>query len=125
MGMTIPQRVKRFTPEEYYQLEDQAEGKSDYYDGQIFAMSGGTIAHSRIAINLARELEERFEGGPCRTHNSDLRVNVVATGLRTYPDITVYCDELQADPQDPYNSTCINPTVIFEILSKTTEAYDR
>ena len=123
--MTMPQRVKRFTPEEYYRLEDQAEGKSDYYAGEIFAMAGGTAEHSRIAVNLGREVDNRIEGGPCLTYNSDLRLKVMATGLRTYPDLTVYCQELQSDPEDPFDSTYVNPTVIFEVLSKTTEAYDR
>jgi Uma2 family endonuclease len=125
IGMTLPQRVKRYTPQEYYRLEQEAEGKSDYYDGQIFAMAGGTVAHSRIAINLGHELEARFEGGPCRTQNSDLRLKVAATGLRTYPDITVYCSEIQMDPEDSSNTTAVNPTAIFEVLSRSTEAYDR
>src|SRR5690348_15361343 len=125
MGMTMPPRQKRYTPEEYYRLEIEAEGKSDYFDGEIFAMAGGTPAHSRIAINLAREVDIRIEGGPCSTYNSDLRLKVSATGLRTYPDLTVYCQELKSDPEDPFSSTYLNPSVIFEILSKSTEAYDR
>jgi len=125
VGMTMPQRVKRYTPEEYYRLEQEAEGKSDYYDGQIFAMSGGTVPHNRIAINLVHELEARFEKGPCRTHSSDLRLKIAATGLRTYPDVTVYCDEIQLDPEDSSETTAVNPTAIFEVLSKSTEAYDR
>ena len=123
--MTMPQRVNRYTPEEYYRLEQVAEGKSDYFDGQIFSMAGGTAAHSRIATNIIREVDNRLEGGPCVTYNSDLRLNVSATGLRTYPDATVFCEKLTPDPEDPFSETYVNPTVIFEVLSKKTEAYDR
>src|SRR5579862_2344742 len=116
--MTMPQRVKRYTPQEYYRLEDEAEFKSDYYKGEIFAMSGGTANHSLIAVNIAREIGNRLEGGPCRTFNSDLRLKIAATGLRTYPDVSVYCDGLEVDEEDPYGSTYVNPTVIFEVLSR-------
>jgi Uma2 family endonuclease len=89
----------------------------------MFAMAGGTLRHSLIATNLARELGNRLQGGHCVPFNSDLRVKVEATGLWTYPDLSVICGPPQfaAGTDD----TVINPTVLVEVLSESTEAYDR
>lgn len=124
-GMSLPQCIKRFTPREYYELERKAEYKSDYYDGEIFAMSGGTSRHSVIILNIGGELRQRLKGKPCNPYESNLRLKVMATGLRTYPDVSVYCGPLERDEEDPYEETYINPTVVFEVLSKSTEGYDR
>ncbi|HSZ56697.1 MAG TPA: Uma2 family endonuclease [Tepidisphaeraceae bacterium] len=129
--MAFPQRVKRYTPEEYYRLERDAEFKSDYYDGEIFpigkvlAMAGGTARHSLISGNLVREIGNRVKGGPCTVYESNLRLKILATGLRTYPDVNVYCEKLQRDEEDQDGETYTNPSVLFEVLSKSTEAYDR
>src|SRR5258706_1201652 len=122
--MSLPPR-KRYTPQEYYALEREATYKSDYYDGEIAAMAGGTIAHSLICSNLVREVGNRLKGGPCVAYESNLRLKVRATGLRCYPDVSVFCGALERDPEDPKLETVTNPTVLIEVLSESTEAYDR
>jgi Uma2 family endonuclease len=123
--MTQPQRVKTYTPEEYFRLEHQAEFKSDYYKGEIFAMSGGTTRHSRICGNIIGEAWGRLKGTPCSVFESNQRLTIKATGLRTYPDVSVYCQKPEVDEIDPHRETVLNPTVLFEVLSKSTEGYDR
>ncbi|MDB5319730.1 MAG: hypothetical protein JWN40_1361 [Phycisphaerales bacterium] len=122
--MSLPPR-KRCTPQEYYALEREAAYKSDFYDGNIFAMAGGTAQHSRIVTNILGELNTRLKGKPCAPYESNLRVKIRATGLRTYPDASVYCDPIEFDPEDSEETTAVNPTVVVEVLSPTTEAYDR
>jgi Uma2 family endonuclease len=123
MGLAQPK--KRFTPQEYYELERVAEYKSDFYAGEIFAMAGGTIRHSRICTNLIRETGNRLKGTPCETFESNLRLKIKLTGLRNYPDMSVYCGPFEYDEEDPNRETVTNPTVLFEVLSPSTEAYDR
>jgi Uma2 family endonuclease len=112
-----------YTPEEYLALERAAEYKSEYLDGEIFASSGASERHNTIALNIARQLGNRFEGGPCRVYMSDMRVRVAPTGLYTYPDVVALCGPLELS--DDHQDTLLNPTVIFEVLSPSTEAYDR
>jgi Uma2 family endonuclease len=123
--MGLPQPKKRFTPQEYYDLERVAEYKSDFYAGEIFAMAGGTIRHSRICTNLIRETGNRLKGTPCETFESNLRLKIKLSGLRNYPDMSVYCGPFEYDEEDPSRETVTNPTVLFEVLSPSTEAYDR
>jgi Uma2 family endonuclease len=123
--MAVPQPVKRYTPQEYYALEREAVYKSDFYQGEIFNMSGGTANHSLITGNIGGEVRQRLKGKPCRMYESNLRLNVRRTGLRCYPDVGVYCSPLQFDPEDSAGETATNPTLLFEVLSKSTEAYDR
>jgi Uma2 family endonuclease len=123
--MSVPQRIQHYTVREYYELERDASYKSDFYQGEIFAMAGGTARHSLICSNLGRELGNRLKRSPCTVYESNLRLKILATGLRTYPDVNVYCQPLERDEEDPDGNTYTNPTVLFEVLSKTTEAYDR
>lgn len=123
--MALPQVKRRYTPAEYYALEYEASYKSDYYEGEIFAMAGGTANHSLITMNLGAALWQRLRGKPYIPYDSNMRLKVEASGLRTYPDVTIYCEKLKFDPEDPRNTTALNPTVLFEVLSPTTEAYDR
>jgi Uma2 family endonuclease len=123
--MAIPKQVKLYTPQAYYALERDADYKSEYYKGEIFAMSGGSARHSLISINIGREIGNRLKGKPCRAYESNLRMKVLATGLRTYPNVSVYCGPLEFDDEDPGVETATNPSVLFEVLSKTTEGYDR
>src|SRR5690348_15921477 len=116
--MGFPKLVKRYTPQEYYDLEREAEYKSDYYQGEIFAMAGGTKSHSRICSNISREVGSRLKGTDCTDYQSDLRVKVKATGLRTYPDASVFCGPMEADPEDASGQTFTNPQVLFEVLSR-------
>src|SRR5258708_7634138 len=110
--MTVPQRIRRYTPEEYYRLEHDAESKSDYYNGEIFAMAGGTERHSLISSNFVREMGNRLKRSPCRVYESNLRLKVATTGLRCYPDVSIYCQPLEVDAEDPYGQTYTYPTVL-------------
>lgn len=110
-------------PQEYLATERQAEYKSEYFKGETFAMSGASKRHNLIAGNVLAELHAQLKKRPCTICPSDMRIKVGATGLYTYPDVTVVCDEAQFD--DDQQDTLLNPTVIVEVLSKSTEAYDR
>jgi len=121
--MTIPALLDHdYTVEEYLALERQAEFKSEYIDGQIVAMSGGSFAHSRIGTDLVIALGNLLDRTRCEVLNSDMRVRVDPR-LYTYPDATVICDEPELE--DAEQDTLLNPAVIFEVLSPSTEAYDR
>ena len=115
--------LKRITPQEYLIRERQASIKSEFYQGEIFAMGGGSANHSLIAANFVGEARNSLKGRPCAVFNSDLRVQVQSTGLYTYPDATIVCGELLFD--DDHRDTLLNPTVIVEVLSDSTEKYDR
>jgi Uma2 family endonuclease len=119
--IAIKDNYPRFTPEEYFAWEEQQLEKHEYIDGEIYAMSGGSVNHSRIAIRFAAMFDAHLEGSSCITVNSDLRVNIVGTNDYTYPDVSVTCDD-----RDKNTTQYITyPCVIVEVLSKTTEAYDR
>jgi Uma2 family endonuclease len=121
--MTAAHSVRRLTEAEYLALERRAEGKSEFLDGEMFAMSGGSSSHSLIQCNLIRELGTRLKGSPCVLYSSDMRVKVQAVGLYTYPDVSVACDPIQFE--DEHDDTLLNPVVIVEVLSDSSEAYDR
>ena len=116
---------KWISPEEYLALEEGAEVKSEYFDGESFAMAGAEPEHNLIAANVLRELGNQLEQNqsPCEAYPSDQRVKVPATGLYTYPDLTVVCGEPEYEPTRP--RTLLNPMLIVEVLSESTEAYDR
>jgi Uma2 family endonuclease len=111
------------SPQDYLQRERAAEFKSELFDGEVFAMSGGSPRHSLVKTNVTGELRNQLRGRPCTAYDSDLRVKVDATGLYTYPDAGVSCGPLQFD--DDQHDTVLNPTVLVEVLSDSTEAYDR
>lgn len=113
----------RLSPDEYLALERRLETKNEYLDGEMFAMTGGSLAHAVISGNLVGELRRLTKGRPCRVCPSDLRIFIPATGLYTYPDVVVVCGEPRL--QDEHRDTLLNPTLIIEVLSPTTEAYDR
>ena len=115
--------VALLSPEEYLALERAAEFKSEYFNGRVYAMSGGSRAHSAIAINLARAFSLALDHTPCLVFSSDLRLRVPETGLYTYPDLSVVCSEPEF--ADDYVDTLLNPIVVVEVLSKSTEAHDR
>jgi len=120
--MTVPAMITLYSPEEYLALERQSPFRSEYIDGQIVAMSGGSFAHSIIGGNLVRALGNLLADSPCYVVNNDMRVRVDPR-MYTYPDAAVVCDEPELE--DAENDTLLNPTVIFEVLSPSTEAYDR
>jgi Uma2 family endonuclease len=121
MGAAEP--IKPLTQAEYLVIERNARIKSEFFEGEMFAMSGGTRLHSLIGTNLAREFGNRLKGHKCVPYNGDLRVKVEATGLFTYPDLSIVCGAAQL--LDDQKDTLLNPTVIVEVLSDSTEAYDR
>ena len=111
------------TPEQYLEIERKAEFKSEYYQGEMFAMSGASYPHIGIVANAVASLHQQLRRGPCRPLSNDMRVRVTATGLYTYPDVVVVCGEPRF--LDDTFDTLLNPTVIIEVLSESTEAYDR
>jgi Uma2 family endonuclease len=116
-------RKYRFTPEEYLRLERDAPFKSEYFGGEIFAMAGASPAHNAITLNIGSELRSQLRGGPCQAFVGDLRVQVPETDLYTYPDVTVVCGKPKFDHRDP--NTLTNPTLLVEVLSRSTAGYDR
>jgi Uma2 family endonuclease len=111
----------RFTPEEYFAWEEQQLYRHEYMGGQVYAMSGGSRNHSRISVQFVFLLEGHLQGNSCETGNSDLRVNILETNDYTYPDVSVTCDE-----RDKTTTQYITyPCLIVEVLSDSTEAYDR
>jgi Uma2 family endonuclease len=111
----------RFTPEEYFAWEEKQLEKYEYIDGEVYAMSGGSKNHSLISVRFITLFSNHLEGGSCETGNSDLKVNIVATGNYTYPDVSVTCDD-----RDKTTTQYITyPCLIVEVLSDSTESYDR
>jgi Uma2 family endonuclease len=110
-----------FTPEEYFAWEEQQLERHEYIDGEVYAMSGGTQNHSDIGGNFLVLLKSHLRGGSCKTLNSDCRVNIIGTSNYVYPDVSVTCDS--RDRETPQYITY--PCLIVEVLSDTTEAYDR
>jgi Uma2 family endonuclease len=108
---------------EYLAIDEASERKHELIDGIVYAMAGGSPEHARLAMAIGRELGVQLAGKRCEVYSSDLRVRVLATGLATYPDLTVVCDKLETDPENSHTVT--NPTVIVEVLSPTTEKHDR
>ena len=112
-----------FTPEEYLELERNSETKSEYFDGEIFAMGGASTQHVLIVASVVSELYFQLKDRSCNVYPNDQRLRVSPTGLYTYPDVIVVC----GDPEysDDQRDTLTNPTVIIEVLSKSTGDYDR
>ncbi|MGI8979736.1 MAG: Uma2 family endonuclease [Pirellulaceae bacterium] len=114
---------QHYTFAEYLARERVADYRSEYFQGEIFAMAGGSRRHAMICDNLVARMLEKLRGGPCRPYSSSLRVKVEATGLTTYPDLSIVCGEETFDDQE--KDTLLNPRLIFEVLSPSTERYDR
>jgi Uma2 family endonuclease len=114
----------KLTAAEYLAVEDAAAFKSEFYRGEMFAMAGASWAHNTIKENLSIELGGRLKGGPCRTYSADMRVKVSRTGLYTYPDVLIVCGPPEIESVKGVE-TLLNPQVVIEILSESTERYDR
>lgn len=121
--MASAPRVTRFTPEQYLAMEAKADFKSEYDGGFITAMAGASPNHNTIGVNFAREISLQFKNRSCRVYISDMRLCVSPTGLYTYPDVMAVCGEREF-LDDPVE-TLLNPTMIVEVLSESTESYDR
>jgi Uma2 family endonuclease len=114
---------RKFTPEEYLMIERKAQYKSEYLDGEIYAMSGASRKHNRIITNLTTSLDNQLRDRPCNVYSSDMRVRTGRKGLYAYPDVVVtYGEEKFADDE---RDTLLNPVVLIEVLSNSTELYDR
>lgn len=112
------------TEEMYLEQERQSTTKHEYFNGTIYAMAGASEQHNLIALNIAAALHALLRGRSCRTYPSDMRVKVMRTSLNTYPDFSIVCGQSQFTDITK-RDTLINPTVIIEILSPSTERYDR
>jgi Uma2 family endonuclease len=109
------------TPEEYFTWEEKQLEKHEYIDGQVYAMSGGSVNHGRIAIRFTAMFDAHLENSGCITGNSDIKINIAETNNYVYPDISVTCDDRDKNTPNYFTYPCL----IVEVLSKGTEAYDR
>jgi len=112
-----------YPPEVYLEIDRQSELRNEYYNGEIFAMTGASRKHNLITANVTASLNPQLKGRQCEVYASDMRVKVSSSGLYTYPDVVVVCGTPIFEDQE--TDTLINPTVIIEVLSKSTEGYDR
>lgn len=117
------ERVPGLTAQQYLEIERRAETRSEYFDGQMFAMSGASYRHNAIVLNCAVQLRFKLAATTCRPATSDLRVRTGTEGFYTYPDLVVFCDKPQF--ADDVLDTLLNPVLITEVLSDSTEAKDR
>jgi Uma2 family endonuclease len=115
--------IPRFTPEQYLALERKSDCKHEFHNGFISAMAGASSEHNLIAGNLHGETRSQLKGRSCRVYMSDMRLRITATGLYTYPDVMAVCGEPRFS--DDEVDTLLNPTMIAEVLSPSTESYDR
>jgi Uma2 family endonuclease len=117
----IKNNSPKLTPEEYFRWEEQQLERHEYINGEVYAMSGGTVNHGRIAIKITSMLDSHLEDSGCTTGNSDVRINILETTDYSYPDASVTCDD-----RDKTTTQYITyPCLIVEVLSDSTEAYDR
>ena len=119
----MQEKAPQLTEIEYLDLERSAEIKHEYFDGEIFAMTGASEPHNLITANVIRELGNGLKNTACRVYASDMRLKVSETGLFTYPDVMVVCGEREF--VDARSDTLQNPDLIVEVLSDSTESYDR
>jgi Uma2 family endonuclease len=123
--MGLPAEKPHYTIADYVHRERESLDKHEYRDGEILLMAGGTADHSLLLANVIRRIGNRLEGKPCHVYESNLRVRIPRTVLYTYPDASVICGPPKFDPNDPTGETVTNPRLIVEVLSASTEAYDR
>ena len=111
------------TPEEYLAFERKAENRNEYVNGEIFALAGASRKHNLIVWNISGELKHQLKGKPCEAYLSEMRVKAPAARSYVYPDVVVVYGEPQFE--DAYFDTLLNPTLVVEVLSKSTESYNR
>ena len=114
---------RKYSIEEYLEMEQEAEEKHEYYQGEIFAMPGPKVQHNIIAVNILALLKQKLKGSNCRPFNSDQRIHIPGNTLFTYPDISIICGNIETRSNDKWN--ILNPSVIIEILSPSTKNYNR
>ena len=125
MTQPSPEQPRRYSLEEYFQIDRDGATKHEFRAGEIIDMAGGSLEHSLIIANVIGEMRSRLKGSPCRVYDSNLRVRIARKLRYAYPDATVICDQPQLDPDDPSRTTAINPRLVIEVLSPSTELYDR
>ncbi len=121
--MSLPQAKIPFSPDDYLAWEQEQPCRNEYVDGEVFAMSGASDAHGTVALNLAARLHTALRGTPCKPFIADMKVQVAAANSFFYPDIVVTCDPRDRTPEASHVKQ--HPTLIVEVLSPSTEAYDR
>jgi len=117
------QTKPKYSPQEYLTIERTSQQRNEYFNGEIFAMGGASERHNLIVGNVFASLHAQMRDKPCKVYSSDMRVKISETGLYTYPDVVALCGEATFDDQQ--QDTLLNPLVIIEVLSKSTEGYDR
>ena len=120
----LPHENIRMTPAEYLEFERTAENRHEYFGGEIFAITGGSLNHNQINGNIFNQLKNKLKGSPYRPFANDMRVKVQKIDNYTYPDIVVVCGDIELE-KNKGAETLLNPVVIMEVLSHSTEAYDR
>lgn len=115
--------MHHYSYREYLALEEVSNVKHEFLDGEIYAMTGSSVMHAGLTAVVSGMLLQQLRYGPCRVFSSDLRVRVLATGLATYPDVSIICGEPELDPESKHTIT--NPRVVVEVSSRSTERYDR
>jgi Uma2 family endonuclease len=121
MPVAAPRRHHTYA--EYLALDEASNVKLEFYLGDIHAMAGRTPEHAALCLQIGATLNLQLEGRPCRVYSSDLRIRALATGLATYADVTVVCGPPERDPEN--HNTVVNPTLLVEVLSPSSESYDR
>jgi len=121
MMIAAKENSLQLTPKEYFVWEEKQPEKHEYIDGQVYAMGGGSVNHGRIAIRLTGMFDTHLDNSGCITGNSDIKINIVETNSYTYPDASVTCDERDKSTSQYFTYPCL----IVEVLSESTEAYDR
>lgn len=118
-----PEPERAFSPDEYLELERKSDVRHEFIDGLIYAMAGESLSHSRVCMNLAREVGSKLQGNRCEPLSPNMKVRTSNASLFAYPDLTIVCDKPLF--HDKKTDVLINPRVIFEVLSPSTEKYDR
>jgi Uma2 family endonuclease len=121
--MGAAEQIPRISFEEYLRLEELNASKHEWLDGIMYMMAGGTFEHGRLVDNLLVTLRQRLQGRPCQPYSGNFLVRA-PSGLGAYPDVMVFCGAIQGDAAEPRRAAT-NPTVLFEVLSESTEDYDR
>lgn len=125
MVASAPERWHRFSFEEYAEVAALSPSRVEFWEGVILDMSGGSPRHSAICSNIVRILGTQLRAKPCRAFDANLRVRSIAANRATYADVTIVCGALELDPADKTRQTVLNPTVLIEVQSPSTESDDR
>lgn len=114
---------KRYSIEEYLEMENESSEKHEYFQGEIFAMAGARVVHNRLVSNTLISLGIKLRGSSCKPFNSDQRIHIPVNSLFTYPDISIICGKIETLNNDDWN--ILNPVILIEVLSPSTKNYDK